>query len=54
MPRLIRGSRDLPAALEAAERLKKRMKEWPPINSGADPVERGAIGVLDEEMGFVD
>ena len=45
-------SRKLPAALEEAERLRRKMQTWPSKNSRGDG--RGLIGVMDDELGFVD
>jgi len=45
---------DLPKALEDAEQLRQRQKEWPPANSGVHRKAMGLKGVLDEEMGFLD
>ena len=41
-------------ALVTAERLGKRQKEWPPVNSGVHRQARGLKGVMDEEMGWLD
>ncbi|WPH01409.1 Hypothetical protein R9X50_00425400 [Acrodontium crateriforme] len=43
-------------ALEAAEKMRQRSREWPPINSGVHRVVNvgGLAGVMDEEMGFLD
>ena len=45
-------SRDLPAALRDAEKLRKQIQEWPPKSARGDG--KGLVGVMDEEMGFVD
>ncbi len=45
---------DLPASLTEVEALRKRMKQWPPINSGVEKYPRGLAGVMAEEMGWVD
>ncbi|KAK4539139.1 hypothetical protein LTR36_001451 [Oleoguttula mirabilis] len=45
---------DLPRALQDAEQLRLRQKEWPPVNSGVHRQAKGLKGVLDEEMGFLD
>jgi beta-1,4-N-acetylglucosaminyltransferase len=49
---------DLPKALKEAEGLAKRMKQWPPPNSGVHRAGKGVggglKGVMDEEMGFLD
>jgi len=44
----------LPAALEDAETLRQRQKQWPPPNSGVHRQAQGLKGVLDDEMGFLD
>ncbi|KAK5120704.1 hypothetical protein LTR85_006062 [Meristemomyces frigidus] len=44
----------LPQALQDAEKLRQRQKEWPPVNSGVHRQAKGLKGVLDEEMGFLD
>ena len=45
---------DLPKALDDAEALRQRQREWPPTNSGAHRETMGLKGVLDQEMGFLD
>ena len=45
---------DLAGALQEAEDLGKRMKAWPPVNSGVHREAKGLKGVMDEEMGFLD
>ncbi|KAI9813616.1 MAG: N-acetylglucosaminyldiphosphodolichol N-acetylglucosaminyltransferase catalytic subunit alg13 [Pycnora praestabilis] len=45
---------DLVAAVSDTERLRRRQKQWPPVNSGLDPSGRGLAGVMDDQMGFVD
>ncbi len=45
---------DLDQALERSEELRKRHKEWPPVNSGQHRHSKGLAGVMDEEMGFVE
>ncbi|KAK5112719.1 hypothetical protein LTR62_003817 [Meristemomyces frigidus] len=47
---------NLPKALEDAEQLRAKQKEWPPPNSGVhrQAKSQGLKGVLDEEMGFLD
>jgi len=45
---------DLPQALEDAEKLRQRQKEWPPTNSGVQRQAQGLKGVMDEEMGYLD
>ena len=44
----------LVGALHQAEELRRRMKVWPPVNSGVHRQARGLKGVMDEEMGFLD
>ena len=39
-------------ALRQAEILRKDIIEWPPKSTKGD--ERGLIGVMDDELGFVD
>ncbi|KAK5685570.1 N-acetylglucosaminyldiphosphodolichol N-acetylglucosaminyltransferase catalytic subunit alg13 [Elasticomyces elasticus] len=47
---------NLAKALEDAEQLRQRQKEWPPANSGVHRQAKavGLRGILDEEMGFLD
>ncbi|QDS67885.1 hypothetical protein FKW77_008062 [Venturia effusa] len=45
---------NLPAALTQAETMRKRSKEWPPVNSGVHRQAKGLAGVIDEELGFLD
>jgi len=47
---------DLPKALDDAEVLKQRQRDWPPPNSGVHRQAKavGLRGILDEEMGFLD
>ncbi|KAK4556541.1 N-acetylglucosaminyldiphosphodolichol N-acetylglucosaminyltransferase catalytic subunit alg13 [Recurvomyces mirabilis] len=47
---------NLPKALQDAEQLRTRQKQWPPPNSGVhrQSKSQGLKGVLDEEMGFLD
>ncbi|KAJ9641061.1 N-acetylglucosaminyldiphosphodolichol N-acetylglucosaminyltransferase catalytic subunit alg13 [Coniosporium tulheliwenetii] len=45
---------DLSAAIAQSEELRKRHKQWPPVNSGQHRRARGLAGVMDEEMGFLD
>ena len=45
----------LAEALVDAEVLRKRSREWPPLNSGYNrPVKQGLKGIIDDEMGFLD
>ncbi|TID16472.1 glycosyltransferase family 1 protein [Venturia nashicola] len=51
----VHGSLDnLPAALTQSETLRKKSKEWPPVNSGMHRQANGLAGVIDEELGFLD
>ncbi|KAE9961434.1 hypothetical protein BLS_002109 [Venturia inaequalis] len=51
----VHGSLDnLPAALAQSETLRRRSKEWPPVNSGVHRQAKGLAGVIDEELGFLD
>jgi len=43
---------DLPSAIKEAEALRQEQQAWPPANSGGNG--KGLIGVMDDEMGFVD
>ncbi len=45
---------DLPAALRLSESLRKTQHTWPPSNHAEDPSGKGLIGVMDDELGFVD
>ncbi|KAK4694116.1 hypothetical protein P7C71_g3410, partial [Lecanoromycetidae sp. Uapishka_2] len=45
---------DLSAALRLSESLRKSQQAWPPDNSAEDPSGKGLIGVMDDELGFVD
>lgn len=45
---------NLPAALTQSETMRKRSKEWPPVNSGVLRQAKGLAGVIDEELGFLD
>lgn len=47
-------SSDLTAALQQSEELRKKQSAWPPRNEGDEPSRKGLIGVMDDEMGFVD
>lgn len=51
---LISRIRDLSVAIAQSEELRKRHKQWPPVNSGQHRRARGLAGVMDEEMGFLD
>ena len=50
---LLTGGSDLAAALGEVEALRSRQKAWPP-GGGVRGEGRGLIGVMDDEMGFVD
>lgn len=45
---------DLPAAIRRSESLRKTQNPWPPADTGEDPSSKGLMGVMDDEMGFVD
>ena len=45
---------DLPAALGRSESLRNTQSPWPPADTGEDPAGKGLIGVMDDELGFVD
>jgi len=45
---------NLSEALTQSEALRKRSKEWPPVNSGTQRRGNGLAGVIDEELGFLD
>ena len=45
---------NLAASIPEVEALRKKLKQWPPINSGGDKYPRGLAGVMAEEMGWVD
>ncbi|KAK3173339.1 hypothetical protein OEA41_006668 [Lepraria neglecta] len=45
---------DLPAAIRQSESLRKSRNAWPPRNEREDPSGKGLIGVMDDELGFVD
>ena len=46
------GSSKLAASIAEVEQLRKRRKQWPPVNSGEDRYRNGLRGVMDEEMGW--
>ncbi len=48
------SDRDLVPAIAEAEAMRKRRKEWPPVNSGAHTLPEGLQGVIDEELGRLD
>ncbi|KAF2426472.1 family 28 putative glycosyltransferase [Tothia fuscella] len=45
---------NLEQALQDSEALRKKNKEWPPVNSGIHRKAKGLEGVIDEEMGYLD
>lgn len=45
---------DLTKALQEAEGLRQRQREWPPVNAGTQREAKGLRGIVDEEMGFLD
>ena len=45
---------DLPAAIRQSENSREKQNPWPPANEGKDPGGKGLIGVMDDELGFVD
>ncbi|KAF2458481.1 hypothetical protein BDY21DRAFT_340368 [Lineolata rhizophorae] len=52
---LIHGQIDnLPAAILAAEELRRRHTQWPPVNSGQHRRANGVAGLIDEEVGWLD
>ena len=52
--RMLIFSSDLPAAIHQCESLRKKQNVWPPDNKEADPSGKGLIGIMDDELGFVD
>jgi hypothetical protein len=46
--------RELAAAIPEVERLRRKMRQWPPIQSGEEKYQKGLGGVMAEEMGWVD
>ncbi|KAK8219083.1 hypothetical protein IWZ00DRAFT_137515 [Phyllosticta capitalensis] len=51
---VVHGKLDnLVPAIQEAERLRQKIRSWPPINS-SDRAAHGLQGVMDEEMGFLD
>ena len=44
--------RNLSNVLHHVESLRQRIQDWPPRNAGGDG--RGLVGIMDDEMGFVD
>jgi hypothetical protein len=47
-------SSDLAASIPKVEALRKKMKQWPPINSGNTRYPDGLGTVIAEEMAWVD
>lgn len=45
---------NLPAAIRRSESLRKTQNPWPPADTGEDPSGKGLVGVMDDELGFVD
>ena len=45
---------DLPAALRKSESLRTSQAPWPPADTGEDPAVKGLVGIMDDELGFVD
>ena len=45
---------DLADSIAEVERLRRRMRQWPPINSGEEKYPQGLGSVMAEEMGWVD
>lgn len=45
---------NLPQALAQSEILRKKNKEWPPVNSGVHKQAKGLAGVIDDELGYLD
>ncbi|EXJ94841.1 hypothetical protein A1O1_03239 [Capronia coronata CBS 617.96] len=43
---------DLPAAIEDVEKLRRRMRDWPPLRSGEEKYKHGLADVMAEEMGW--
>lgn len=45
---------DLPAAIRRSESLRKTQNPWPPADTEEDPCGKGLVGIMDDELGFVD
>lgn len=45
---------DLPAAIQQSESQRKTPKPWPPADTGEDSSGKGLVGIMDDELGFVD
>ena len=50
----LKSDSDLPAAIRQSESLRKAQKIWPPADTQDDPSGKGLVGVMDDELGFVD
>jgi hypothetical protein len=46
-------ARDLKSAIPQADALSAKLAGWPPKNN-YDAEGRGLVGIMDDEMGFVD
>ena len=47
-------TRNIAPSIPEVEKLRKKMKQWPPINSGVEKYPQGLGGAMAEEMGWVD
>jgi len=45
-------SSDLPGALRASEKKSRARTVWQSVDSTADPIGTGVVGVMDEELGY--
>ncbi|MCJ1371175.1 N-acetylglucosaminyldiphosphodolichol N-acetylglucosaminyltransferase catalytic subunit alg13 [Loxospora ochrophaea] len=45
---------NLPGAIQQSEVLRTKQQVWPPVNTTYDSSGRGLVGIMDDEMGFVD
>ena len=45
---------DLAKALGKSEELRQKQQDWPPNNSRLDPKGKGAMGVGEDQLTFVD
>lgn len=52
--RLLITFSDLSAAIRQSENQRKAQHTWPPVTEGTDPDGKGLIGIMDDELGFVD
>ena len=50
----LNSNSDLPAAIRQSESLRKGQKIWPPTDAEEDLSGKGLVGVMDDELGFVD